>query len=52
MEQSELSQISVAEDSVMALKYKKWPRDVWENFQKRKPGHLNLEQLKGSLLKW
>lgn len=51
MEQGRLSQVSFNEDSVMAFKCQKWPRDIWKNFQKRKPEHLNLEQLKGNLIK-
>lgn len=39
------------EDSVIALKCQKWPKDVWSNFEKRKTGHLNLEQLKGDFIK-
>ena len=52
MVQGQLSPVSVNEDSVMALKCQKWPRDIWKNFQKRKPEHLNLEQLKGNLIKF
>ena len=51
-EQEERSQVFFNEDSVLALKCQKWPRDIWKNFQKRKPEHLNLELLKGNLLKW
>ena len=39
------------EDSVIALKCQKWPKDVWSIFEKRKTGHLNLEQLKGDFIK-
>ena len=52
MKQEQLSQVPFKEDSVIALKCQKWPRDIWKNFQKRNPEHLNLEQLKGNLLKW
>ena len=39
------------EDRVLALRCHRWPKDVWKNFQKRKPGHLHMEQLKGDLIK-
>lgn len=39
------------EDLVIALKCLKWPKDIWMYFKKRQPGHLNLEQLKGDLIK-
>ena len=39
------------EESVIALRCHKWPKGIWTNFEDRKPGHLNLEQLKGALIK-
>ena len=43
--------ISDTEESVIALRYHKLPKGIWTNFENRKPGHLNLEQLKGDLIK-
>ena len=51
-EQEQRSQVFFNEDSVITLKCQKWPRDIWNNFQKQQPEHLNLELLKGNLLKW
>ena len=44
-------QINDNEDSVIALKCRKWPKDIWKNFKNRKLGHLDLKQLKGDLIR-
>lgn len=31
------------EDSVIALKCRKWPKDTWKNFRNRNLGHLDLQ---------
>ena len=44
------NQVKSDEDSVIALKCQKWPKDVWKKFKKRKPGHMSFQQLKGDLI--
>ena len=39
------------EESVIAVRCHKWPKDIWTNFENRTPRHLNLEQLKCDLIK-
>ena len=38
------------EDSVIALKCQKWPKDIWKKFKNRQPGNVSLQQLKGDLI--
>ena len=45
-------QINDNEDSVIALKCRKWPKDIWKNFKNKRLGHLDLQQLKGDLIRW
>ena len=44
-------QIKDNEDSAIALKCRKWPKDIWKNFKNRKLGHLDLKRLKGDLIR-
>ena len=45
-------QIKDNEDSAIALKCRKWPKDIWKNFKNKNLGHLDLQQLKGDLIRW